>query len=52
MLPVSTPCNAIVYGSGRIALTRMTCHGVLLDVARIVLIVAVLTLLGPRVVGH
>ena len=28
MLPVSTPCNAIVYGSGRIPLTRMMRHGV------------------------
>jgi sodium-dependent dicarboxylate transporter 2/3/5 len=52
MLPVSTPCNAIVYGTGRIPLPRMMRHGVLLDVAGIVLIVAVVTLLGPRIVAH
>ena len=52
MLPVSTPCNAIVYGSGRIPLTSMMRHGVLLDVAGIAAIVAVVSLLGPLVVGH
>ena len=52
MLPVSTPCNAIVYGSGRIPLTRMMRHGIVLDLAGIVLIVAVVSLLGPRVLAH
>lgn len=52
MLPVSTPCNAIVYGSGRIPLTRMMRHGVVLDLAGIVLIVAVVSLLGPWVLSH
>jgi hypothetical protein len=33
MLPVSTPCNAIVYGSGYIPLSRMMRYGVILDVA-------------------
>jgi sodium-dependent dicarboxylate transporter 2/3/5 len=33
MMPVSTPCNAIVYGSGRIRLADMMRAGVLLDVA-------------------
>ena len=51
MLPVSTPCNAIVYGSGRIPLTRMMRHGVVLDLAGIVLIVGVVSLLGPWVLG-
>jgi sodium-dependent dicarboxylate transporter 2/3/5 len=50
MLPVSTPCNAIVYGSGRIPLTRMIRHGVVLDLAGIAVIVAVVSLLGPLVV--
>jgi sodium-dependent dicarboxylate transporter 2/3/5 len=49
MLPVSTPCNAIVYGSGRIPLTAMMRYGVVLDVAGIVAIVAVVGLLGPLV---
>jgi sodium-dependent dicarboxylate transporter 2/3/5 len=52
MLPVSTPCNAIVYGSGRIPLLSMMRHGVMLDVAGIAAIVAVVSLLGPLVVSH
>jgi sodium-dependent dicarboxylate transporter 2/3/5 len=51
MLPVSTPCNAIVYGSGRIPLTTMVRRGVVLDVAGIVTIVAVVWLLGPVIVA-
>jgi sodium-dependent dicarboxylate transporter 2/3/5 len=50
MLPVSTPCNAIVYASGRVPLGRMLRHGVVLDVAGVVAIVAVVWLLGPLVV--
>jgi sodium-dependent dicarboxylate transporter 2/3/5 len=50
MLPVSTPCNAIVYGSGRIPLTRMLRHGIVLDVAGVIVIVALVWLLGPWVV--
>ncbi|MEX2207792.1 MAG: DASS family sodium-coupled anion symporter [Myxococcota bacterium] len=49
MLPVSTPCNAIVYGSGRIPLTRMIRHGIVLDLAGIAAIVAIVSLLGPLV---
>jgi sodium-dependent dicarboxylate transporter 2/3/5 len=51
MLPVSTPCNAIVYGSGRIPLATMMRYGIALDVVGIVAIVAVVTLLGPIVLG-
>jgi len=49
MLPVSTPCNAIVYGSGRIPLTAMMRYGVALDVAGVAAIIAVVGLLGPVV---
>jgi sodium-dependent dicarboxylate transporter 2/3/5 len=49
MLPVSTPCNAIVYASGRIPLTTMMRHGVWLDVAGVLIVIAVVTLLGPLV---
>ena len=49
MLPVSTPCNAIVYGSGYIPLTRMIRYGLLLDVAGIVVIVTLVRLLTPLV---
>ena len=49
MLPVSTPCNAIVYGSGYIPLGRMIRWGLALDVAGVVLIVAVVRALSHLV---
>jgi solute carrier family 13 (sodium-dependent dicarboxylate transporter), member 2/3/5 len=49
MLPVSTPCNAIVYGAGYIPLSRMIRHGLALDIAGIVVIVALVRLLVPLV---
>ncbi len=52
MLPVSTPCNAIVYGSGRIPLSRMIRHGIVLDVAGIIAIIAVVSTLGPLVLAR
>lgn len=45
MLPVSTPCNAIVYGSGYIPLGRMIRWGLALDLAGIVVIIALVRLL-------
>jgi solute carrier family 13 (sodium-dependent dicarboxylate transporter), member 2/3/5 len=47
MLPVSTPCNAIVYGSGLIPLPKMIRYGLLLDVAGIIVIVSLVRLLSP-----
>ncbi len=47
MLPVSTPCNAIVYGSGYVPLGRMIRYGILLDVVGTVVIVAMVRLLVP-----
>jgi sodium-dependent dicarboxylate transporter 2/3/5 len=47
MLPVSTPCNAIVYGSGYIPLSRMMRYGVILDVAGTIVIIALVRLLVP-----
>lgn len=49
MLPVSTPCNAIVYGSGYIPLGRMIRHGLVLDLAGIVVIVTLVRILSPLV---
>jgi sodium-dependent dicarboxylate transporter 2/3/5 len=49
MLPVSTPCNAIVYGSGLVPLRSMMRYGVALDAAGIVVVVAVVWLLGRLV---
>ncbi len=42
MMPVSTPCNAIVYGSGRVPLGAMMRAGVLLDLLGATLVVALL----------
>lgn len=47
MLPVSTPCNAIVYGSGYIPLMKMVRYGVILDVVGAVVIIAAVSLLVP-----
>jgi sodium-dependent dicarboxylate transporter 2/3/5 len=47
MLPVSTPCNAIVYGSGLIPLGQMIRHGLALDLAGILVIVALVRALAP-----
>ena len=49
MLPVSTPCNAIVYGSGFIPLRQMMRHGLVLDLAGIVVIVTLVRLLSSLV---
>jgi sodium-dependent dicarboxylate transporter 2/3/5 len=47
MLPVSTPCNAIVYGSGYIPLMKMVRYGILLDVVGAVVIIVLISLLAP-----
>jgi sodium-dependent dicarboxylate transporter 2/3/5 len=44
MLPVATPQNAIVYGSGTVPITRMIRSGIAFDVCGAILIVAVLPL--------
>jgi len=50
MLPVSTPPNAIVYGSGAIPITAMLRHGTVLDLAA-ALVVPTGVLLGCRLLG-
>ena len=47
MLPVSTPCNAIVYGSGLVPLGKMIRYGFLLDIAGVVVIVSIVKLIVP-----
>lgn len=47
MMPISTPPNAIVYGSGLIPITRMIRAGLLLDVVGFAVIWAGLRLLCP-----
>jgi solute carrier family 13 (sodium-dependent dicarboxylate transporter), member 2/3/5 len=51
MMPISTPPNAIVYGSGHVPLTAMMRFGVVLDLAGFVVIVALVTWLVPVVFG-
>ena len=50
MLPVSTPPNAIVYGSGMIPITKMIRSGAVFDVVGAVLITAGVTVMA-KVVG-
>ncbi|MEZ0339171.1 DASS family sodium-coupled anion symporter [Mycobacterium sp. pV006] len=45
MLPVSTPQNAIVYGSGAVPITTMIRSGITFDIAGAILIVALLPLM-------
>jgi len=40
MMPVSTPCNAIAYGTGRIPLRAMMGSGILLDLLGALVIAA------------
>jgi solute carrier family 13 (sodium-dependent dicarboxylate transporter), member 2/3/5 len=47
VFPVSTPPNAIVFGTGRVPLTRMIRAGVLLDLASLVVLWVAVTLLRP-----
>jgi sodium-dependent dicarboxylate transporter 2/3/5 len=47
MLPISTPPNAIVYGSGRIPITEMIKCGTLLDALSVAIVLVILRLLCP-----
>jgi sodium-dependent dicarboxylate transporter 2/3/5 len=49
MLPVSTPCNAIVYGSGYIPLKSMMRYGIVVDVVGVVVVVTIVKFLLPLV---
>jgi len=46
MLPVSTPPNALVYGTGRIRMRDMVVNGLLLDVAGVLLVSGWMTVFG------
>ncbi len=46
MMPVSTPCNAIVYGTGRISLRAMLRGGAIIDVAGALLVTAAVLVMG------
>ncbi|TAN60885.1 hypothetical protein EPN18_07740 [bacterium] len=47
MLPVSTPSNAIVYGSGKVPITSMIRAGVALDVLSFFVIIGGLRIMCP-----
>jgi sodium-dependent dicarboxylate transporter 2/3/5 len=49
MLPVSTPPNAIVYGSGMVPITKMIRSGVVFDIAGVVLITLGVTVMANAV---
>ncbi len=49
MLPVSTPPNAIVYGSGMVPLTKMLRSGIVFDVLGMVVLVTGVLLVAPLV---
>ena len=51
MLPVGTPPNAIVYGSGLITLPQMARAGLILNVVLVPVVVILLWILGPYVFG-
>ena len=51
MLPVGTPPNAIVFGSGLVRLPEMARAGLLLNLALVPIIVGLLWLLGSVVFG-
>jgi sodium-dependent dicarboxylate transporter 2/3/5 len=46
MMPVSTPCNALVYGSGRVPLRAMMGSGAVIDVFGIVVVTTALLIAG------
>jgi sodium-dependent dicarboxylate transporter 2/3/5 len=46
MLPVSTPPNALVYGTGRLRIGDMISNGLLLDVIGVLVVSAWVTLFG------
>lgn len=49
MLPVSTPCNAIVYSSGRVPLSKLMAYGLMLDIVGVLVIIASVLWLTPLV---
>lgn len=51
MLPVGTPPNAIVFGTGAVKITEMARGGIVLNLVGVVLITAFTVLIGPWALG-
>jgi sodium-dependent dicarboxylate transporter 2/3/5 len=51
MLPVATPPNAIVFGSGKIAMSRMVRTGIILNLIGVILVTAVVYLVAKPLLG-
>jgi sodium-dependent dicarboxylate transporter 2/3/5 len=51
MMPVATPPNAIVFGSGRISISEMARVGVVLNLTGVILIAAVFYLVALPIFG-
>jgi sodium-dependent dicarboxylate transporter 2/3/5 len=51
MLPIATPPNAIVFGSGQVSVRDMARGGGLLDLVAVVVVTGVMLLLGRVVLG-
>jgi solute carrier family 13 (sodium-dependent dicarboxylate transporter), member 2/3/5 len=51
-LPVATPPNAIVFGSGQVTVRQLARAGILLDVLALAVIVTAVALLYPLVLGN
>jgi sodium-dependent dicarboxylate transporter 2/3/5 len=51
MLPVSTPPNAIVYGSGRVPIMKMVVAGIWLDLLSVLLLTVFVYTLGDITFG-
>ena len=49
MMPVSTPQNAVVYGSGMIPITKMVRSGIVFDILGIILIVGLIPIMANLV---
>jgi sodium-dependent dicarboxylate transporter 2/3/5 len=48
-LPIATPPNTIVFGSGQVTVRQMARAGLLLDAVAIIVVVTVISLLAPLV---
>lgn len=52
MLPVATPPNAVVFGSGLVSIRQMARTGLLLNLLGVLVVTAVVMLLGPVILGQ